>query len=517
MTTLATKSARKKVLEVAVHSDYRVPAVYKTGVAEDIEEALTLGAKIQEQVRSQRASEDVKRAVAEKEAELTTVLEEQQAELKERQEQIASYYQELQTLRSQLQTSIQSHRQEMMDLDKDVRKQERDAALLEMEEKIRTAEHRCRMAEERKEQMELLKEKEVRVAEERVQQFMQKIVQVREEQVQASQAAVRALEDAYKRQSEELKSLNDFLRRKITNVKTKGNEYEMEFRERLLTAFGTGDGFSLLDTARNGVGHAGDFLMQWGSHTILWEVKNYDKPVPKSEVEKFQRDMLENKAVRVGVMVSRSTEITGKTSTGDRELEFLEGKLLIYLSRFEFMGDEQITLQSLLPLFRIWWESTKEEEESAQLHRSIRDLEKIVADLTKKRQEWRVHKNRMEDSMRWMSEMVEDAEQNVEHVLRTLQKRTIVSEEPEIPEGIFRSSFTDEKMRNTIQWILQLYEISPTSEIRLSDMADKVSQSRSVSRDCARKYILAALQDTAVYTAPGKPTIVRGFSVKPPS
>jgi hypothetical protein len=347
--------------------------------------------------------------------------------------------------------------------------------------------------------------------------MMQQVVAVREEQVRTTSAALKTLESAYERQAEELRALNEFLRRRQQNVKVKGNDYESEFRDALVRAFGTADRFALAETAKNGIGHAGDFLMRLNhgpmggsEQTVLWEVKNYDKPVPKAEVDKFQRDVKENQDVLVGVMVSRYTDIVGKVARGDRDMEFLEGKLLIYLSRFESQGDEVVTLQTLVPLFRIWWEVVRDEEETAHLEDTIRELERLLTDLTRRRQEWRVHKSRMDDTMRWMSECVEDTETRIERLLKQIQSGHAATEFA-VPEGgPFRPVHYDERNRDTVSILLESYGVGE-GEVRLTDLCDVLAARKKMGKDTARKYVLAALADTAVLTAPGKPTLVRGL------
>jgi hypothetical protein len=253
--------------------------------------------------------------------------------------------------------------------------------------------------------------------------------------------------------------------------------------------------------------------MRVGEERVLWEVKHYDKPVPKHEAEKFQRDMLEHKDIRVGVMVSRNTELVGKTAQGDRHIEFVEGKLLIFLSRFEYMGDEVTTLQTLMPLFRLWWCIHEEEETTEHVEQTIRELEKLTADLGKRKTEWRLHRNRMEETLRWITEMVEDAEERVEALLKRIQSGKAV-EDLELPAGLFRSEHLDEKIRKTVSWILEDYEPAASAEVRLTDMCEFLATRRKISKDMARKYILAALLDSAVFTIPGKATLVRGLARK---
>jgi hypothetical protein len=278
-------------------------------------------------------------------------------------------------------------------------------------------------------------------------------------------------------------------------------------------------GFRMVDTAKSGIGHAGDFLVHLGPHKTLWEVKNYDKVVQKSEVEKFRRDMLEHADVRVGVMISKATDITGKTTRGLRELEFVEGKLLVYVSRFDTFENPVDFLQSLLPLFQIWWESQREDETAEVFQDTLKELERLLGDLTRRRTEWRVHRSRLEETVRWMAEGVEDAEARVESLLRLMRAGQTVGGGTdglagvEIPDGLFRSLHADERVRETVGVLLEAYQPG-AGEVRLNDLADVLATRRSLAKTTARQHVLAALQDSAVVAAPGKPTLVRGLIAK---
>lgn len=401
--------------------------------------------------------------------------------------------------------------------------------MLEAEEKVAAAQRRLEAAEERRALLEASRTADIREAEERTRALLGEALQLREAQVLAGQQAFAALDATYKSQAEELRALNDFLRRRVTNVKTKGMEYEATFRDLLLRAFGILERFALVDTAKQGVGHAGDFLMTVAhkgvAQRVLWEVKNYDKPVPKSEVDKFQRDVLENADVRVGVMVSRSTDITGRASKGDREIEMLEGKLLIYLNRFEQMGEDlPVVLQSLLPLFQVWWFAKEGEEDVGddedggavkKVREGIQELNTLLGDLVRRRQEWRVHRSRMEETLQWVANQVEDAEVRVEAVLRHLQGGGVGGAgDLDIPAGVFRPIHMDERLRETIGILLDTYVGSTEGEVRLSDLSDLVAAKKHIGKETAKKWVLAALADGAVVSAPGKPTRVRGLVPK---
>jgi hypothetical protein len=347
---------------------------------------------------------------------------------------------------------------------------------------------------ERKAILEAGRDQDIRVAEERTRILLQHTLDEKERAIVRSEKTLAQLQESYGKQADELRALADLIRKK-PNVKNKGSEYEAIFREKLIAAYGLGEGFRLIDSAHNGVGHAGDYLMEWGGHTVLWEVKNYDRPVPSAEVEKFKRDMKENQHVRIGVMVSRYTPITGKNAKGDRDIEFIEGKMLVYLSNFEAMED----LPSLMLLFRLWWESDKHTEEEETKEATIRSIERLHAAALKSKVEWRLHKSRMEEALRWMAEVVEEHEQKLHHALNILHGSSLVA----IPEGIFRNCDGDEKAIQLIQLILE-HTRAEHGSVVLNELADCVGKAKGLSRDTAKAHIRSVLLDSAMEPPKGK-------------
>lgn len=519
-----TNSKDKMNIYIQVPISFTLPTVYLKGTPEECEEALLLGAFVQQHVHERRATGDLKITQERAAADLDALRRTKDAEVTQQMMLITALRAELFTATAAAATAVATavaanttaataHQRALQDATKVARREGAEQTVLEMQTVVEKAQQRCELAEERRRLLEAERTADIAMAEERTRHLLQHTLVLREEQVRTGQEALRALETAYKSQVEELRNLNDFVRRKTQNAKLKGNEFEEAFRGHLLRAYGILDGFALNDTAKSGIGHAGDFLVSMGGRETLWEVKNYDKIVQKSEVEKFRRDMLENKAVQVGVMISKSTDITGKVSKGLRELEFVEGKLLVYVSRFDTYEDPVDFLQSLLPLFQIWWEVQREDETSEVFADTLKELERLLGDLTRKRTEWRVHRSRLDETIRWMAEVVEDAEARVESLLRLMRAGQTVGGGLEIPDGIFRSLHADERIRETVGIVLEAYAPGD-GEIRLNDLADLLATKRSLSKTTARQHILAALQDSAVLAAPGKPTLVRGLCVK---
>jgi hypothetical protein len=73
----------------------------------------------------------------------------------------------------------------------------------------------------------------------------------------------------------------------------------------------------------------GDFIMSdANSHSIMLENKDYSKNVPKKEIEKFKRDLINNSDIWGAILMSNRTGICNKK---DYQIEFVEGKIAIYL------------------------------------------------------------------------------------------------------------------------------------------------------------------------------------------
>ncbi len=495
------------LLTITVSEAFKPPTVFTAGTVLEAEEALLLGAFVQAHVQTQRATGDIKSLQQKAEVDLESLRTTKDAEL-------AKHTATLQQLRNQLheaQAAAAAHQRTLVEATQQCRTEERTRTLMEMEAKVAAAQQRCEAAEERRRLLEAERAADIAAAETKTRNLFQQTLAIREDQVRTGQEALKALEAAYRSQVEELRNLNDFVRRRTQNAKLKGNEFEDAFREHLLKAYAILDGFAIQDTAKNGIGHAGDFLVHIGPHKTMWEVKNYDRTVHKSEVEKFRRDMLEHQDVRVGVMISKATDITGKTAKGNRELEFAEGKLLVYISRFDALENPVDYLQSLLPLFQIWWETQRDDETAEVFADTLKELERLLADLTKKRTEWRVHKSRIEETARWMSEVVEDAEARVESLLRLMRAGQTAAGDLDIPEGIFRSLHADERVRETVAVLLEAFAAKAGADVRLNDLADVLAAKKSLAKTTARQHVLAALLDEAVVAAPGKPTLVRGL------
>jgi hypothetical protein len=504
---------------------FQIPAFYTTASAEDVAVALQLGASAFSLLQSTQVSEELRAAEERRTAEVAKLRETHAVALRELQTQLDAAA----AARAALQKEYAQQREQCVE---STRAEERTAALrqqeslrMRFEADLAVATARYEAAQERKAALEASRDADVRAAEERARALLQLTLEEKERAIQRAEHALQSLQAGYAAQAEEVRALADTIRRgqqTQANVKAKGSLYEALFREKLVTAFGAGDGFMLIDSAANGLGHAGDYLMKWGAaheHTVLWELKNYDRPVPTAEVEKFRRDMRENAEVRIGVMVSRFTPITGKHASGDRAVELQDGKLLVYLSNFEAMHEE--TLQGLLLLFRTWWCMDRGDTADDAKLAAVHTIETLHSAALKAKVEWRLHKSRAEEMLRWMSQQVEDHEERLHKALRVLrgtgEGAAGGAGGAAVPDGIFRPCDGDDRAAATIQQILDLCRHAPDSECVLNDLADALGRRKALSRDTAKSHIRAVLLDAAIEPPKGKvPAKVRGLVLRTP-
>ena len=246
-----------------------------------------------------------------------------------------------------------------------------------------------------------------------------------------------------------------------------------------------------------------------GDNAVLWEFKNYDGPVGNGQIDKFKRDMRENPQARIGVMISAFTPLVGKVSRGNWDIEFIEGRMYIYLSEFESMSED--TLSFLMVLFRHYWMADKGDEANETLETVVRTLERLHTTAVKSKTEWRVHRSRMEDTIRWMAEQLEENESKLQNSLNILQHNTTAVD---VPPGIFRECDGDEKMLQTIQCILDFTTGAEGDSCILNELADLVGKRKGLSRDTAKSHIRSVLLDSAFDQQKGKPGRVLGLVLK---
>ena len=496
-----------KNITIHVSDSYEVPELYTKADLQDIEEALTMGAWIQATLKSKKSTEEVRKVTERKDAELLriqTQYQERMAKLMDDRKVIAAEKEAL--------------HMEVMDRIKEARGAERESCQKEAEETLRQLrrEHeiltsRYDLLDIRRQDLESSREKDIHDAVARTETLMEKLVSSKTDQLEKMENAYQKLHEVITKQSDDLVKLSATLGKRGANVKQKGSDYEEEFGEKLKRHYGLCKGFELKDT-RLGMGHEMDFSMLIEGNLILWELKNYTSVVPKPEVDKFLRDLKENDAT-IGIMISRTTNIYGKCAT-TMTTECEEGKLMIYLNRMEeFCGeDESRIFHSLMAIFRIWWNYHREDRGWDRME-MVRELEKAVEEMAKRRTEWRRHKAHLEEITRWTVDLLEETETRLDRLLKqaTTHARsddTLSSNDVPLPEGVFRET-REEKDLTWIRSIMRVCSVGGEMEIR--ELVELLSATHTLSKDTIRSNVMAILQDSAV-TKKGIVKFVKGIS-----
>lgn len=498
-------------ITLSVSAGFELPLVYsKQHDVKAVEEALYLGATVQNMVRSKRASDEAKKVSEVKDAEIHKIQSMYQEKLTKVLEEIRSVSEE----RDRLQ-------QEYMERVKEARVSEKAACRIETEEAVRVLERerevlasKCAALETSRRVLEEGRERDVAAAIKKTEEMMERVVRAKEEQLVKMESAYHRLQEAMGRQAEEIARLSTVMGKRGANVKTKGSDYEEQFGAMLRRWYGVCRGFGLRDT-RLGAGHEMDFAMEVEGQTVMWELKNYSSVVPKAEVDKFLRDLKEAPQASIGVMISRATDIQGKSSTGPLLTEFEGEKMMVYVSRFEeFCGEEEgRVFQMLMSLFRVWWNYYREEATGWDREEVVREVEKMAEEVGKRRTEWRRHKAHLEEMGRWMGDVLEDAEYRLDRVLRRakgpsgapLSLQEEKGQEP-VPAGIFRES-KDDRDAGWIQSILRVCQVAdtPQEQIEVRELVELLAAHHKLSRDTLRANVMSVIRDDAI----GKKGVVK--------
>jgi len=487
-----------QTLPLRVRSSYSAPDLYFSGSPAEIEEALTIGALIQQTVITSRSQEDVQRMAAEKAAEIDRIRTGYQDRIQRIEAELTRVRLECEKLNEDLSERVAA-----------AKRSERVICTKEAEEMNRKAESdrevlraRCEALESRRRTLEEQRAQDIAEATGRTEALMQRVVAAKEDQLVRMESAFVKIQEAMGRQTEEIGKLGMTLGKRAANVKTKGNDFESAFGERLRRYYGLCSGFEMRATGLNMTGHEADFAMDIEGHTVLWELKAYGSSVPKAEVDKFLRDVKENPQASVGVMISRTTDITGVKGAGGAgggmHVEFEGDRMLIFLHRFEeFCEDDSRMFATLLTLFRVWWEYHRETDVFDRVE-IIRDVEKAIEEMSKRRVEWRRHKAHLDELGRWAADLLADSEERLDRILKRAKTGShgdaVVIE---VPTGIFRDG-DSERDRTWVQSIMSVCSAEEGATMQIRELVDLLQPHHKLSADTIRANVMSVLLDGAV-------------------
>jgi hypothetical protein len=484
-------------VNIHVRADFVLPDVYTKGTVEEVEEALWIGANIQEAVRTKRSGDEVRKITELKDTEIQRI----QGMYTEKLTKLLDDIRALTAEKDRVAAEYSDGLREAGTRGRVVGGREWEEKLRQLRREHEVLQGRYDSLEERRRGLEEGRARDIEDAVARTEELMNKLVVVKEEQLSKMEAAYQRLSESISRQGEEVAKLSSVLGKRGANVKTKGSDYEEEFGEKLRRCYGLCRGFSLKDT-RLGMGHEMDFSMNIEGHVVMWELKNYGAAVPKAEVEKFLRDLKENPQAKIGVMISRATDILGKTGAGALLTEFDGDKMMIYINRFEeFCGDdENRVFQMLMSLFRIWWEYHREETNTFDRAEMVRELEKAVEEIARRRVDWRRHKAHLDEIGRWTADLLDESEGRLDRLLKRARNSDVAGGGGDgrplvIPEGVFRDSGEEKEMG----WIKSVMKVcEPGGEIEVRELVDLLGAHHKLSKDTIRSNVMSIVRDSAV-------------------
>jgi hypothetical protein len=492
---------------INTRSEFVLPDIYNNGTLEEIEECLWAGSFIHNTIKTFRSSNEIKKITELKDNEITRIQ--------------TMYNEKLTKLLDDIRTvtlekdRINTEYGRKLD---EVRSNERDIITREWEEKLRILRKdneilhaRLEALESRKQLLEESRTKDIDNAVKRTEELMEKLVASKQEQLIKMEATYHHLNETIIKQSNEISKLSGNLLKRSANIKTKGSDYEDQFGEKLKRNYGLCRGFKIKDT-HLGSGHEMDFSMEMDGHVVMWELKNYTAVVPKAESDKFLRDLKENPQAKIGVMISRSTDIYGKNMSGHMMTEFDNDKMMIYINKFEeFCGeDENRVFQMLGSLFRIWWEYHREENNTFDRAEMIRELEKAIEDISKRRTDWRRHKSHLDELSRWTADLLDESESRLDRILKKARcSEEVVNDRVLIiPEEVFRDS-SEERDLSWIKSIMKVCE--PDGQIEVRELVELLGTYHKLSKDTIRSNIMSVIKDSAVFKK-GVVKYIKGIS-----
>lgn len=196
-------------------------------------------------------------------------------------------------------------------------------------------------------------------------------------QINSIQKVFESRESIYKEQIDELKqSLEQYQKQSLIeqNSSNKGKQGESSF-DSMASKFTT---WSLEDTSK--IPDACDRQSTIRGCKTLFELKNYSNKVPKSEVDKFKRNMEQHKDAPLGIFISLNTYITG----GTQELLYTEitssNQILVYIQNFLSLDTDTIfnVINNYIDMALLLYTKTQNVEENVDVQSKIDSIKPLL-------------------------------------------------------------------------------------------------------------------------------------------
>jgi hypothetical protein len=359
-------------------------------------EAIRMGAYTYQSIKTLRIDNELKAMTESRNAEISMIKTTYQQQIA----QMETEHTEL------LKTSLEQQKQAVID----PMREANEKYMFEMDRRIAEL-------DERRKALEIQRASDIAAAE-------QKAKDQYEETIARLTADNEQLKTYFVSQGEQLTTLSEFVRRAVPTIQKTRLAYVEMFRDELMTTYNSDNRYSIVNVE---FGTSKGYLMMDGMRQVLWDLRVLNRTVMAEDIEDFIKNVKNNGEHPIGVLVSGYSDILGKNSTGDRCVEFQDGMMLVYLSRFESMAGDR--LRSLMLLFQLWWQTGRNIEENKALIRTIEDLHTKAQ---RSHREWETHKARMDDTARWMTTVVDDNETNLKRALE--QANAIVMPKATMPK-----------------------------------------------------------------------------------
>ena len=127
----------------------------------------------------------------------------------------------------------------------------------------------------------------------------------------------------------------------------------------------------------------------------------------------------------------------------------------------------------------------------------VRELEKAIEDISKRRTDWRRHKAHLDELSRWTADLLDESEGRLDRILKKARNsEEIISDRPlVIPEGVFRDS-GEEKETTWIKSVMKVCE--PGGEIEVRELVELLGAYHKLSKDTIRSNVMSIIKDSAV-------------------
>jgi hypothetical protein len=94
--------------------------------------------------------------------------------------------------------------------------------------------------------------------------------------------------------------------------------------------------------------YSGDHIFSWCGLKIMWEDKNYERTIPKDQVEKAYRDLNYHNECSVLVFVSANSGIKDHENSTGLDVEIYNGKLILFISHFRSHPDPNLYIRGVI-------------------------------------------------------------------------------------------------------------------------------------------------------------------------